>query len=109
MTDNEIIKALECRIDNFSKSVLDLINRKNAEIERLEKESNDKERVYTDEYCLRKEWQRRCRELLEEKQNTKSEAIKEFAKRAENISVHGNIDVDDFSDLVKEMTEDTNG
>lgn len=51
-----------------------------AEVERLEKESNDKERAYTDEYCLRKEWQRRCRELLEEKQNAKSEAVKEFAE-----------------------------
>lgn len=35
MTDNEIIKELNLRIDNFSREALDLINRQKAEIERL--------------------------------------------------------------------------
>ena len=57
------------------------LNRQKAENERLKKEVEDKERAYNDEFCLRKEWQTKCREVLKEKQTTKSEAIKEFAER----------------------------
>lgn len=124
MTNNEIKKALEhnaskCKFyedgydDGLFESTLDLINRQKVTIERLEKENNDKERVYTNEYCLRKEWQRKCRELLEEKQNAKSKAIKEFA---EKIKEYRNIcpmngkeyicmDIQEINNLVKEMTE----
>lgn len=94
MTDNEIIKALErcpqhtecCYCNSLEEcgnkrilttSVFDLINHQKAEIERLEKEIKDKERAYNDEFCSRKEWQSKCRELLKEKQTTKSEAIKD--------------------------------
>ena len=35
MTDNEIIKELNLRIDDFSRETLDLIKRQKAEIERL--------------------------------------------------------------------------
>lgn len=86
MTEREIIKALECCKDNNCNEcpikgctedifveALDLIDRKKAEIERLEKEIKDKERAYNDEFCSRKEWQSKCRELLKEKQNIKSE------------------------------------
>ena len=38
MTDNEIIKELNLRIDSFSRETLDLINRQKAEIERLKDE-----------------------------------------------------------------------
>ena len=101
MTDNEIIKALkataswvcdECKFHGemcdgdkcekvIAENALDLINRQKAEIERLEKEVEDKEKAYNDEFCLRKEWQSKCRELLEEKEIIKPEAIKEFADR----------------------------
>lgn len=102
MTDNEIIKFMQCVVGNdancseceyqkvlpfpscrmmCAKNALDLINRQKAEIERLEKEIKDKERVYNDEFCSRKEWQSKCRELLKEKQIIKSEAIKDFAER----------------------------
>lgn len=54
------------------------INRQKVEIERLEKEAEDKERAYNDEFCLRKEWQSKCRELLKEKQITESEAIRKW-------------------------------
>lgn len=108
MTDNEIRKALErcpqhtecCYCNSLDEcgnkrtlttSVLALINRQKTEIERLENENNDKERAYTDEFLLRKEWQRRCRELLEEKQNAKSEAIREFAERLK-IRIRKDID-----------------
>lgn len=124
MTDNEIRKALECCFidcncgdcpyyykdegccpDMLMNDALDLINRQKAEIERLENENNDKERAHTDEFLLRKEWQRRCRELLEEKQNAKSEAIKEFAGRLKKLKQMPLITTQDIDNLVKEMTE----
>lgn len=98
MTDNEIIEALErcsqhtecCYCNSLEEcgnkrilttSVFDLINRQKAEIDRLKKEVEDKERAYNDEFCLRKEWQSKCRELLKEKQITESEVIKDFVER----------------------------
>ena len=114
MTDNEIIKALECCAngkscydvcpfdDKFgiisctkklSNATLDLINRQKAEIERLEKEIKDKERAYNDELCSRKEWQTKCRELLKEKQIIKSEAIKDFAEELEYFVLNEDIEV----------------
>lgn len=58
--------------DFDTKEVIALINQVptadvQSEIEKLEKESEDKERAYIDEYCLRKEWQEKCKELLEKK------------------------------------------
>jgi 2-hydroxy-3-keto-5-methylthiopentenyl-1-phosphate phosphatase len=84
MTDNEIIKALECcshsqhcsqcpyfhndeECIKLEKYALDLINRQQAEIER--------------ETSLRQQWQEKCKEFLAEKQYIKAEAIKEFAER----------------------------
>ena len=131
MTDNEIIKALECCNgwdgrclncplnregtnckEKLNSYALDLINRHKADIERLEKETKDKERAYNDEFCLRKEWQSKCRELLKEEQITKSEAIKEFAERLKEKASRGfwdelaYADVDDIDNLVKEMKEE---
>lgn len=75
MTDNEIIKAMQCVIGNdvscsecayqkalpfpscrrmCAKNALDLIKRQKAEIERLKKESLSKEKAYNNEYFLRK-------------------------------------------------------
>ena len=128
MTDNEIIKALECCNSPFSEHrckdcpmqgnfrcsyytiniALDLINRQKAEIERLEKEVKDKEMAYNDEFCLRKEWQTKCRELLKEKQAIKSEAIKEFAESICNGRVSNDpvvIAVRTELECLKEMTE----
>ena len=127
MTDNEIIKALECCFargfdestcyecpfytataqctEDLRDSALDLINRQKAENERLKKEVEDKERAYNDEFCLRKEWQTKCRESLKEKQTAKSEAIKEFAHFVIDKSRNGVIYASDIPDLVKEMME----
>ena len=137
MTDNEIIKALkgcgrkhneendtyceECQFKSYLSCVaflcdrtIDLINRQKNKIERLKKEVEDKERAYNDEFCLRKEWQTKCREFLKEKQTTKSEAIKEFAEQLkENCYTYSDIcgyqstvvDVNQIDILVKEMTE----
>lgn len=92
-----------------------------AENKRLKKEVEDKEKAYNDEFCLRKEWQRRCRELLEEKQNAKSEVIKEFAERLTDIicdNLNRSLDNPNGNDyfitdvyttinnLVKEITEE---
>ena len=173
MTDNEIIKALECcngwngrclncplnregtnckeKLNSYTLDLINRlkmknkeldernviyrgtvewqakeINRQKAENERLKKEVEDKERAYNDEFCLRKEWQSKCRELLKEKQIIGSEAIEKFAERLkEGIQENhyytstedtGNrkryvhiTNIKDFSqyidNLVKEMTE----
>ena len=119
MTDNEIIKALECcKIGNcddcpfydikedceveLPEESLDLINRQNAEIERLNKDCEDV--IYKLEYLLCNATGNKfskytypigdmvsyvndyiqdcCNEAVEEaKEAVKSEAIKEFAER----------------------------
>lgn len=122
-----------CSLDVYKlKNVLDLINRQKekikkfdeklviqqglidyqkAEIDRLKKEVEDKERAYNDEFCLRKEWQSKCRELLKEKQITESKAIKEFWDRlkAQNTMDKRIISVKSGNNLLKEMTENYNG
>lgn len=140
MTYTEIIKSFGKDID-----LIDLIDRQQAEIERLQKEvnlvsiqfqdlqeryeeaqteierlkeeSSDKERAYTDEYCLRKEWRDKCRQLLIEKQTAKSEAVKEFVERLKEKSyktirnyglTKDVVEVCDIDNLVKEMVGDNN-
>ena len=128
MTDNEIIKALECCTDESYENCnecpystdtlscerlklledsLELINRQNAEIERLRKEVS----VARDAYIS----------IQDRYEHTKSEAIKEFAKRLENkIKTECNpygkptydydtsISILHYMDnLVKEMVSDT--
>lgn len=125
MTEDEIIKALECcdfvdikaceecplyrsfdcRFIIIDKS-LDLINRQKAEIERL------KSYKKTSHY-----WYKKCNELVYELQTTKSEAIKEFAERLKYRAYKTRIKnmetekvlyyMDEFKldNLVKEMTE----
>lgn len=101
MTDNEIISideairhcyeayferddlCRECREEHKQlakwleelKESRNTINHQKEKIERLEQEVKDKERAYNDEFCLRKEWQTKCRELLKEKQTAKSDRI----------------------------------
>ena len=106
MTDNEIIKALECCRDDtcvscpicteglcnggLHKNTLDLINRQKAEIESLKHRKT--------------ELQIRNQEL----QHEKSEAIKEFAEKLKNcFAISGDyLDIINIIDnLVKEMME----
>lgn len=131
MTDNEIIKALKCcnKNDcdnchndfgncyaNLAGCALDLITRQQSEIERLKKIE-----IETDDFC-----RRLCRMRMldgnlissfEDLQNyikkEKSEAVKEFAKRAVN-ELAANYSpkychwIDDTIDnLLKEMAGDT--
>lgn len=121
MTDNEIIKALECCTDEsyencnecpysidtekcertkLLEDILDLINHQKAEIERLKKEIQITKDAYT---------------MLQTKNEIiKSEAIKEFAEKLKEIvkftddtyecwEIEGYID-----NLVKEMLRDEN-
>ena len=104
MTDNEIIKELNLRIDDFSRETLDLINRQKAEIERLREIANHK-----------------CQKCVSRTTEcAKSEAIKEFAERLKEYelcmfcSFPNNKSLgseqyivlsDSIDDLVKEMKE----
>lgn len=101
MTDNEIIKAMQCVIGNgvscseceyqkalpfpscrrmCAENALDLINRQKTEIEELRERISYLEKSID---CSRKEYNR----LLQKLQQAKSEAIKEFAERLKSISI----------------------
>ena len=129
MTDKDIIKALECCKtasclicpcfknnlgivlcqSDLANSVLDLINRQKAEIERL-KEYEDirptgcpnchKGNFSNSKFCCH------CgKQLQGKKKDVKSEAIKEFAERLKKIKQMPLITNNDINNLVKEMTE----
>ena len=130
MTDNEIIKALECCKtascsicpcfknnlgivlcqSDLTHSALDLINRYQTEIERLT-EKNNALNGNTEKYIA--ECEKRSREIAEDyRKEIKSEAIKEFAKRYKNEINNRYEDIaykDLFfkaiDDIVKELTE----
>lgn len=96
MNDNDVIKALElclsndwnktkCRecsfytgclgcVEELKSAALDLINRQKEEINRLQKESDDKERAYTEEYILRKEMKEDINRLTVELQAMRGSA-----------------------------------
>lgn len=129
MTDEQIIKALECcmktefisdcakcemlafdRKDTLIENALNLINRQKAEIEELRERISYLEKSID---CSRKEYNR----LLQKLQQAKSEAIKEFAERLkksdelyDSIRAIGNVNkidclIDTFDNLVEEMKE----
>ena len=124
MTDNEIIKALECCSDDepkfcsvcpyylqdkdndycredMNKDALSIINRQKAEIERLED--------------LGKCYYTSLQQIAKSNHEIKAEAIKEFAERLKKVSAKRTRDVygeriffKDIDNLVKEMVGDTN-
>ena len=118
MTDNEIIKAMQCVIGNdvkcsectyqkvlpfpscrrmCAKNALDLINRQKAEIERLSIESETLVTQLKVAY-----------EQIHKLNMAKSETIKEFAEELKNcFAISGDyLDIINIVDnLVKEMTE----
>ena len=120
MTDNEIIKALECCGELFpnpcsqcpylnttpcvqlKRDVLDLINRQKAEIEKYKAEHHS--------FCVRVGKLSKIEMMVFERHNElKAEAIKEFAEMLKDY--HKNyegfcfVDDDDIDNLVAEMTE----
>ena len=126
MTDNEIIKALECCIPNnmekclvcpfhrecikedknyLAEYALDLINRQKAEIERL---TVPKELI-DDDFCGVV-----CEFAEELIKKAKAEAIKEFAERLKEkerptFPLAMVIDVCEIDNLVKEMVGEASG
>lgn len=117
MTDNEIIKALECcnkddcdncpykrNCKNVMCDVLDLINRQQAENERLQKKVEELSEVLSESIRIRYK-------------EAKSKAVKEFATRLEEYSyesmgnygiIHMVVSVKDIDNLVKEMLGENN-
>ena len=94
MTDNDIIKALECccnavecddncplkhkpSITDCNKEFLDLINRQKAEIERLQKDSKRLKKV-----------QMQLDDAMKMYSTIKAEAVREFAERLKNKRLH---------------------
>ena len=125
MTDNEIIKGMECVIGNevkcsectyqkvlpfpscrrmCAKNALDLINRQKAEIEKLKQKNEFFLKTITENA------QRALEVTVEEIETAKSEAIKEFGERLKEkfgiadciVTVNNN----DIDDLVEEMMEE---
>ena len=128
MTDNEIIKALECcRANNrcdtcprlgmnccmnlLMRNALALINRQKAEIERLENEiaeANSIERK--NELQALEENKENAKLFLQTIQHARSEAIKEFVHRLKDrvVQKYEYTDIrifEEIDNLVKEMTE----
>lgn len=105
-TDKQIIEALKCCIaqenceevsceicpydkfydckETMLKNVLDIFNRKNAEIKRLEKESLDKEKTYNNEYFLRREIEDELKYVRDEYHKENKE-LKKIIKRQEQL------------------------
>ena len=133
MTDNEIIKALECCTqqagcsgcplvnsiqmkyrggyacaEEMRKCALDLINRQKAEIERLEKKANTPfAKITFDRDELQEIVYEYVKNIEIDINLAKSEAIKEFAERLKCgvPQETGVIRCADVDNLVKEMTE----
>lgn len=125
MTDNEIIKAMQCVIGNdvkcsectyqkvlpfpscrrmCAKNALDLINRQKAENEKLKQENEFFRKTITENA------QRALEVAVEEIETAKSEAIKEFAERLkDNYCLTDRwgkiIPISTVDDLVEEMME----
>ena len=140
MTDNEIIKALECCISNkpcqecaflgagigakttcevqMMKQALDLINRKQAEIEAL-KTHEEREHQLCKNVCapkyeeeierLHKEvgsWEVETKEARTDIDQAVDEAIKEFAEQAKHRLCLSGDYLEEFDNLVQEMVGD---
>ena len=125
MTDEEIIKALECCADEdmgcevcpywakgctVEKDTIDLINRQQAEIERLKEENKFHRKTITENA------QRALEVTIEEVENAKAEAIKDFAERLKDVpsliiagQKHYVIVESYFDNLVKEMVGENDG
>ena len=122
MTDEQIIKALECCVktefisgcakcemfafdckDILIENALDLINRQAAEIEELKTEI---ERMENQNTLLLK---KKCKDINTARKIIKSEAIKDFAERLKKEVLIDSgfevLQVGTIDNLVKEMTE----
>lgn len=135
MTDNEIIKAVEhchrlvcgcvgCPFDGETdclrkagEAILDLINRQEAEIERLHSEVKEKTETIVFLKDQATGWSIDFCNLKAKLNTAKTEAIKEFAEKVKDIVdepalIRGRV-IDTIiariDNLAKEMTEERNG
>lgn len=132
MTDNDIVKALECCIcdeckscphdeetacvENLHQEAIDLINRQKAEIKSITEKFNCQQTVYTDlskiikdKNAVKERLEANLKEAFAEiealKQinlHCKSEAFKEFAKFLVDKAENGIISIVDLPDYVRE-------
>lgn len=133
MTDNEIIKALECCLvlhkceecpcdfdtngktlcNDLGLKIFDLINRQKAEIEKLNIQKAkliDHFTIDFDEERLEELCKKAANDIVKkELAKAGAEAIKEFGKFLIDKSQHGMILTADIPEYVKEMTEGENG
>lgn len=121
MTDNEIIRALEEMVEyphyyeegQILKNVLDLINRQQAEIERLKSVQLVQANRIAELRGTKFEQVNVIQNLKQQLITSKSEAVKEFAERLKKVWFDNgyespDVDFEDFVDnLVKEMAGDT--
>ena len=125
MTDNEIIKYLEQTIDKYNKNEifvdnirldklsLDLIKRRQAEIERLRSVQLVQANRIAELRSTKFEQINVIQNLKQQLITSKSEAVKEFAERLKKVWFDNgyespDVDFEDFVDnLVKEMVGDT--
>lgn len=125
MTEAEIMKALECAsfvyknevltfkgipIEEFSKAVVDLINRKNAENERLKKIINTSAIILPARKCGKTFLIKTTIEKITESARTaaRAEAIKEFAERVKSKGYTNSfckllLSKEDIDQIAKEM------
>ena len=118
LTDDEIVKRLELCVHRGNKNyntdlVLDLINRQQADIERLQKKVEELSEVLSDSIRIRYK-------------EAKSEAVKEFAERVKETNLYEFIEeyfenaescyevrhdqfYEHINNLVKEMESENNG
>ena len=134
MTDNEIIKALECcscetimycedqcpfyekcmKDEQLSKYALDLINRQKAEIKKFEKVEHFADKTIATLQAEVEQWKEEANryqtlwcEAENDIQTAKAEAIKEFAERVTELKKECVIiSVEHIDNLVKEMEGD---
>ena len=121
MTDNEIIRALEEMVEyphyyeegQILKNVLDLINRQQAEIERLKSVQLVQANRIAELRGTKFEQINVIQNLKQQLITSKSEAVKEFAERLKKVWFDNgyespDVDFEDFVDnLVKEMAGGT--
>jgi Zn-dependent oligopeptidase len=117
MTDNQIIKALDCCNIEHNCTNCPLKRTDEDCIERLEGESHDLNKRQQAEIKKLKKELRACIKKIDRNRKTViNKALREFAKRLKDMYKHNKTSVvslvtvfDNINNLVKEMTEGDNG
>ena len=132
LTDNEIIKAWECCMDEMGctkgcpcfnpkakgshctvakkleleKLTLDLINRQKAEIERLKEKVTRWKENYESSQVVVGDFREIINKQAEKLKTAKAETIKEFAERLKKNEGRRGVPIGTIDNLVKEMVGD---